>query len=255
MLDKSFNNCVNDLGKLQSTYAALQYREDNKTKLLMINLKYCRKCKKYYIDQNGLIYINKNINSQSKRLFDIERLNSTVSYVTSIYDKEKLCLEDSTQLIRKSIAINWYKDSTCKEIIGKIKVGAWVCNCNNVYIKEEIEARLNKLVEEKSGYVDIRKPQRPIIETIRIIKEKAESCKKKHKLYNGIVNIQYINQIDKSIKSLEYLNQVNYCNECSEAYLTEDEYNYASSLIDENCFIKKKKNLKDIIKEKISVYF
>ena len=67
MLDKEFEHCMSDLHKLKNKYVVLQYIKDNVTEKLMIEHKYCSECDKYYINQHGIIYLNKNIPSNSKK--------------------------------------------------------------------------------------------------------------------------------------------------------------------------------------------
>ena len=55
--------------------------------------------------------------------------------------------------------------------------------------------------------------------------------------------------IDKSDNDrylIESSTEVAYCDICKEAYLTDEEYDNISNLLDDNCYIDKKKNLIDI---------
>ena len=246
MLDKEFEHCMSDLHKLKNKYVVLQYIKDKVTEKLMIGLKYCSECDKYYINQHGIIYLNKNIPSNSKKLFTTEKLGITVDSVIRIFDKEKLCTVDGCKLDKKHIALNWYQDSKRTKIIGKIKVGAWICPHGEVYIKEETERRLNRLIQKYSGYVSINQPIRPIANTVRIINQNTDTCKKNHELRNAIIDIEYIDKSDNDRYLIESSTEVAYCDICKEAYLTDEEYDNISNLLDDNCYIDKKKNLIDI---------
>ena len=245
LVDKDIERCISDSNNLYKKQVALQFKDGNVTKLLSMQLRYCKECNKYYINKNQYDNLIKIVPLVKDRLFEVEKgIFRVVEGVEYLNDDENKCTTDAEKLTKKTVLIKCYKDKDCNEEVGRLKIGAWICKCGKVYIKQTIKRYLEEVMKNKSLYIKIKEPYRPIIKSVRIMNDEIDTCiEDGNILKSDIVKIEYFKEDEEYKGNILYPVYVNYCDECKQAYLNDEECNKLESMLDENYYINKKKHI------------
>lgn len=259
LVNENIETCINDAHNLGEKKVALKIKDGNTTKLISMKLRYCKECNKYYINKKQYDNLIKIAPLPKDRLFKVEKcIFRVVEGVEYLNNEEYKCTTDSEKLTKKTVLIKCYKDKNCNEEVGRLKIGAWICKCGKVYIKQTIRKYLQDIMKNKSLYIQIKEPHRPIIKSVRIMNDEVDTCTEDgNTLRSDIVRIEQFNKDYREYEgTILYPSYVKYCDKCKQAYLTDEEYNKLESRLGEDYYINKKKHISqnEKVKEKKGLF-